>query len=376
MSLNIVITGADGFIARNLRVRLQELGHEQPLLLRRSTPASELAQILAQADVVFHLAGVNRPQDPSEFEEGNALLTQQLCTALLEAGRCATLVVSSSTQALIENPYGRSKRAAEDAALAYGQASGAPVHVFRLPNVFGKWARPNYNSAIATFCHNLTRGLPISVNPHAPPLQLVHVDDVVEAFLRVLPGHPQGLPACVGLREATPVHEATLADVVAALQSYAECRASLLIPPVGNGLQRALYSTYVSYLPPEGFDYPLTRHADPRGEFVEMLRTADSGQFSYFTAHPGVTRGQHYHHTKTEKFLVLRGIARFGFRHILTGETHDIVCRGGEPRVVETVPGWTHDITNIGTEEMVVMLWANELFDRDRPDTVAMKVRP
>lgn len=376
MSLNIVITGADGFIARNLRVRLQELGHAEPMLLRRGTPAVERAEMLARAEVVFHLAGVNRPQDPAEFDEGNARLTEGLCTALADAGRGATLVVSSSTQALLANPYGLSKKAAEDAALAYGQASGAAVHVFRLPNVFGKWARPNYNSAVATFCHNLTRGQPISVNPQAPPLRLVHVDDLVEAFLRALPGHPQALPATAGLREVAPVYETTLSEVVDALRRYADCRTSLIVPPVGTGLHRALYSTYVSYLPTDGFAYPLTKHADPRGEFVEMLRTVDSGQFSYFTAHPGVTRGQHYHHTKTEKFLVLRGTARFGFRHILTGEMHEIVCRGGEARVVETVPGWTHDITNIGTDEMVVMLWANELFDRERPDTVAMKVQP
>lgn len=376
MSLKIVITGADGFIARNLRVRLQELGHAEPMLLRRNTPLLERDEMLAQAELVFHLAGVNRPQDPADFNVGNALLTEQICAALARAGRRAALLVSSSTQALLDNPYGMSKRAAEEAALAYGQANGAPVHVFRLPNVFGKWARPNYNSAVATFCHNLTRGLPISVNPQAPPLRLVHVDDVVEAFLRSLPGHAQPLPVDAGLREVAPVHETTLSEVVDALHRYAECRTSLVVPPVGSGLHRALYSTYVSYLPPAAFDYPLTKHADPRGEFVEMLRTPDSGQFSYFTAHPGVTRGQHYHHTKTEKFLVLRGTARFGFRHIVTGETHEVVCRGGEPRVVETVPGWTHDITNIGTEEMVVMLWANELFDRERPDTVAMKVHP
>lgn len=376
MKPKIVITGADGFIARNLRVRLKEAGHEALALLRRDTPAEERATMLAQADVVFHLAGVNRPQDPAEFVQGNAQLTEALCRELAAGGRAPTLVLSSSTQAMLDNPYGSSKKAAEDAALAYGLTSGAAVHVFRLPNVFGKWARPNYNSAVATFCHNLARGLPISVNPQAPPLRLVHVDDVVEAFLRCLPGHPHALEPGAGLREVAPVYETTLAEVVQSLHSYAACRQTLVVPPVGTGLHRALYSTYVSYLPPEAFDYPLTKHADKRGEFVEMLRTTDCGQFSYFTAHPGVTRGEHYHHTKTEKFLVLRGTARFGFRHIVTGEVHEVICRGGEPRLVETVPGWTHDITNVGDEEMVVMLWANELFDRERPDTVAMKVRP
>jgi UDP-2-acetamido-2,6-beta-L-arabino-hexul-4-ose reductase len=330
---------------------------------------------LASADCVFHLAGVNRPQDPAEFAAGNANFTALVCQALAAAGRKARLVLSSSTQAEQANPYGQSKLAAEAAVRAYAASTGAPVHVFRLPNVFGKWARPNYNSAVATFCHNVANGLPISVNETAPPLNLVYVDDVVQAFVNCLKAPAHGATAPDAFDFVAPVYSTTVAEVAATVRGFADSRTTLLTGRVGTGLVRALYSTYISYLPPAAFAYTVPRHADPRGEFVEMLKTPDSGQFSYFTAHPGVTRGEHYHHSKTEKFLVLKGMALFGFRHILTGETHELVTRGGEAQIVETVPGWTHNITNIGDDEMIVMVWANEVFDRQRPDTVAMKVK-
>lgn len=372
--MRIVITGADGFIGKNLRVRLGELGHTDVVCITRATPQEALRLALAEADCVFHLAGINRPQDPAEFASGNAELTQAVCATLAAAGRKARLVLSSSTQAAQDNPYGRSKLDAEAAVRGYGAASGAPVHVFRLPNVFGKWARPNYNSAVATFCHNVAHGLPISVNDAAPPLSLVYVDDVVQAFVDCLHAPSSNEPD--RHKAVAPVYTTTVAEVAAAVRGFAESRATLLTPRVGTGLTRALYSTYISYLPAQAFAYQVPRHADPRGEFVEMLKTPDAGQFSYFTAHPGVTRGEHYHHSKTEKFLVLKGTALFGFRHIITGEAHELVVRGGEGQIVDTVPGWTHNITNVGEEEMIVMLWANEIFDHDRPDTVAMKVKP
>jgi UDP-2-acetamido-2,6-beta-L-arabino-hexul-4-ose reductase len=284
------------------------------------------------------------------------------------------LVLASSVQATQDNPYGQSKLAAEAAVRAYGQAQGAPFHIFRLPNVFGKWARPNYNSAVATFCHNVARGLPIVVNESAPPLSLVYVDDVVQAFADCLAMPAQAENS--GFSEVTPVYTSSVGEVARAIQGFAESRSTLVSPRVGSGFVRALYSTYISYLPPESFGYAVPRHTDVRGEFVEMLKTPDAGQFSYFTAHPGVTRGEHYHHTKTEKFLVLKGTAHFGFRHIVTGERHELITRGGEAQIVETVPGWTHNITNVGDDEMIVMLWANEIFDRERPDTIAMKVKP
>jgi UDP-2-acetamido-2,6-beta-L-arabino-hexul-4-ose reductase len=370
--VRIVVTGSQGFIARNLRVRLREAGHADVVAIGRDTAADEVDRALATADFVFHLAGVNRPKDPAEFGVGNVDLTRHVCTVLAAGARRAPVVFASSTQAGLDNPYGKSKKDAEDLLLRYARETGAPVYLFRLTNVFGKWCRPNYNSAVATFCHNVARGLPIVVNDAAAPLQLVHVDDVVEAFLRLLsPPRPAG-----GFLEAGPVHATTVGDLAATIRSFAASRDSLLAPRAGAGFERALYSTYVSYLPPASFDYKVPLHADPRGEFVEMLKTPDCGQFSYFTAHPGITRGEHYHHTKTEKFLVIRGTAHFGFRHIETGERHEIVVHGGEARIVETVPGWTHNITNIGGDELIVMLWANEIFDREHPDTVALKVKP
>ena len=368
--MRIIVTGADGFIGKNLRVRLRELGYADVLSITRSAGAAELNEALASAEFVFHLAGVNRPKDPADFAAGNTGAAQVLCNALAANGRHVPVVFASSTQAALDNPYGRSKRDAEDVLLAYARTTGTPVHLFRLTNVFGKWCRPNYNSGIATFCHNITRGLPVTVNDPAAKLQLVYIDDVLQAFIRLL----YAPTAEGGFVEVGPVYSTTVGEVVQALQGFAQSRESLLTSHVGTGFVRALYSTYVSHLPPESFDYTVPRHIDPRGEFVEMLKTPDCGQFSYFTAGPGVTRGEHYHHSKTEKFLVIRGTAHFGFRHIENGQRHELVTRGGEARIVETVPGWTHNITNIGDDELIVMLWANEIFDRARPDTVALKV--
>lgn len=370
----IVVTGADGFVGKNLGVRAREAGHTVVSIVRGTIEAERNAA-LGSADIVFHLAGVNRPQTEDEFATGNADATAALCQALQATGRAVPMVLSSSTQAALDNAYGRSKKAAEDAVFAYGRDTGAPVHVFRLPNVFGKWCRPQYNSAVATFCHNITRGLPITVSNRSVALRLVYVDDVVDAFLRIAAEPATGASAS-GFAEMAPVYETTLGEVVDTLHGFQQMRESLVTPRVGTGLVRALYSTYISYLPPDSFVYGVPRHGDPRGTFVEMLKTQDSGQFSYFTAHPGITRGGHYHHSKTEKFLVIKGTARFGFRHVVTGELHELVTRGGEAQIVETVPGWTHDITNIGEDEMIVMLWANEIFDRARPDTIAMKVSP
>lgn len=372
--MNIVVTGADGFIARNLRMRLSELGHAAVTGLTRNSSIAQVELALAQADVVFHLAGVNRPKDPTEFAQGNAQLTQAVCRALAASGRRARLVLASSTQAVMDNPYGQSKRSAEDAVRAYGVETGASVHVFRLTNVFGKWAKPNYNSAVATFCHNLARDLPIQVNDPTAPLALVYIDDVVEAFTGLLDG--VSTVGDDGFDQALPVYRTTVGEVVETLESFGRARDTLVLPRVGVGLTRALYSTYVSYLSPASFTYQVPRHGDARGAFVEMLKTPDCGQFSYFTAHPGVTRGEHYHHSKTEKFLVIKGTAHFGFRHIVTNDVHELVTHGGEATIVETIPGWTHNITNIGDEELIVMLWANEIFDRQKPDTIAMKVKP
>lgn len=375
MKKKVLITGANGFVGKNLQLHLAERKDVQVVCFTREHSPALLPALLQDADFVFHLAGVNRPQDPAEFVSGNAELTQSLChavAALAEStGKKLPIVYASSTQAgRNNNPYGHSKRGAEEALRALAIASGIPVHVFRLPNVFGKWCRPNYNSAVATFCHNIARGLPVQVNDPAAPVTLVYVDDVVARFVQLLDGADATVDAD-GFAMVAPQYTTTVGELAGRIQSFKDGRQTLMTDRVGTGLIRALYSTYVSYLPPESFAYAVPQHGDARGVFVEMLKTPDAGQFSFFTAHAGITRGGHYHHSKTEKFLVIKGRARFKFRHMQTGETHELVTSGDKSEIVETVPGWTHDITNIGTEEMVVMLWANEVFDRARPDTFA-----
>ena len=372
--MKVLITGSGGFVGKNLQLHLAERKDVQVVCFTREHSAEQLPALLDGVDFVFHLAGVNRPQDPQEFATGNAELTQSLCRAVGDVakatGKKVPIVYTSSTQAGRDNPYGNSKRGAEEALQAAAASLGIPVHVFRLPNVFGKWCRPNYNSAVATFCHNIARDLPIQVNDPAAPVTLVYVDDVIERFVQLMDGADATVDAD-GFATVTPQYTTTVGELARQIQSFKDSRNTLMTDRVGTGLVRALYSTYVSYLPPESFAYTVPQHGDARGVFVEMLKTPDAGQFSFFTAHPGITRGGHYHHSKTEKFLVIKGQARFKFRHMQTGEAHELVTAGDKSEIVETVPGWTHDITNIGTEEMVVMLWANEVFDRARPDTFA-----
>ena len=375
--MEILITGADGFIGKNLQLQLAERKDVQVVCFTRGDEVAQLPALLQGVDFVFHLAGINRPQDPQDFVTGNVDLTQALCQAVCvmaqTTGKKVPIVYTSSVQAERDNPYGQSKRGAEDALLAAARSHQVPVHIFRLPNVFGKWCKPNYNSAVATFCHNIARDLPIQVNDPAAPVTLVYVDDVIERFLQLMDGADAAVGAD-GFATVAPQYTTTVGELARQIQGFKDSRATLMTERVGTGMVRALYATYVSYLPVELFAYTVPQYGDPRGVFVEMLKTPDCGQFSFFTAHPGITRGGHYHHSKTEKFLVIKGQARFKFRHMQTGQAHELVTTGDKPEVVETVPGWTHDITNIGSDEMIVMLWANEVFDRARPDTFVCKV--
>jgi UDP-2-acetamido-2,6-beta-L-arabino-hexul-4-ose reductase len=370
----VLVTGASGFIGKNLVVHLNELSNVSVTTFVRGDDAARLPQLVAQADAVVHLAGENRPADEAAFKQVHAELTSVLCNAIKQevgsAGRHVPLVLASSTQAERDNPYGRSKLAAEEAVQALAKETGNPCIIFRLPGVFGKWCKPNYNSVVATFCHNIARDLPIQINDPTASLRLVHVDDVVTALLAALEAPESG---CVHA-QVSPEYTTTLGELANQISAFGDCRSTLMTERVGTGFVRALYATYVSYLPSDKFSYQVTQHADPRGVFVEMLKTPDSGQFSYFTARPGITRGGHYHHTKTEKFLVIKGEALFRFRHLLTSELVEIRTSGGTPQVVDTIPGWMHDITNVGDDEMVVMLWANENFNREKPDTIASKV--
>lgn len=367
--MRVLITGAGGFVGKNLAVHLRERAVEAVAFTRDSS-AAQLPALLDGVDFVFHLAGINRPQDPADFATGNTGLTEQLCAAIAASGRAIPVLFTSSSQAAMENQYGLSKRNAEQALVALERATGSPVYIYRLPNIFGKWSRPNYNSAVATFCYNIANDLPIQVNDPAAPVTLVYIDEVVADFLRLMDTRPPG----VLWPELATVYQATVGQLADTIAAFKASRSSIITEPVGTGLTRALYSTYLSFFSPAQFSYTVPVHADPRGRFVELLKTKDSGQISFFTAHPGITRGGHYHHSKNEKFLVIQGQARFAFRHIVTGERHELMTSGALPEVVETVPGWSHDITNVGSEEIIVMLWANEIFDRQNPDTVTYQV--
>lgn len=373
----VLITGANGFIGKNLHLNLAERKDLEVICFTRDHSIDQLFDLIISADIVFHLAGVNRPEDQQEFVTGNAGLTQALCDAVAHVavtlGKKVPVVYASSIQVELDNLYGQSKREAEDSLFELQRSHGVSVYVFRLPNVFGKWCKPNYNSVVATFCHNISRGLPIQINDPDTPLRMVYVDDVISSFLQLINGVDVVIDLD-GFASITPQYTTTVGGLASLINSFRVSRVTLMTERVGADLIRALYATYMSYLPAESFSYHVPKHEDQRGVFVEMLKTPDCGQFSYFTAHPGITRGGHYHHTKTEKFLVIKGTARFKFRHMQNGETYELVTRGDKPEIVETVPGWTHDITNVGNDEMFVILWANEVFDRELPDTYACKV--
>jgi UDP-2-acetamido-2,6-beta-L-arabino-hexul-4-ose reductase len=367
---SVLITGANGFVAKNLALRLRDAGFSDIRAIDRQSASAELKAAVNGVDIVFHLAGSNRPPEPSEFMTVNRDFTRTLAEAVRESGSQPLIIFASSTKAVEDNEYGRSKRAAEDILLDLGRQGGAAVALCRLPNIFGKWGRPNYNSAVATFCHNIANGLEIEVHAPDAPLSLIYVDDLIDQWLALIDQHDRA----VGFVEPQQVYATTVGAVADAIRGFHVGRANHVIADVGVGLNRALYATYVAALPEAAFSYPLVTHTDPRGSFAEMLKTQSAGQFSYFTAHPNVTRGGHYHHTKTEKFLIVNGEALFRFRHMLSGETHEVRTSAAVPVVVQTIPGWAHDVTNVGDDVMVSLLWANEVFDPARPDTIGSKV--
>jgi UDP-2-acetamido-2,6-beta-L-arabino-hexul-4-ose reductase len=373
--MRVLITGSRGFIGRNLALALRRAGVEVAEIVRESPPA-EAAEALRDCRVIFHLAGVNRPSHDEEFVEGNVRSLEAVLHALDDA--CATrsvplplIVLASSAQATENNPYGRSKLAAEQALEAFVSHRGSSAVIYRLPGVFGKWCRPNYNSVVATYCHNLTRDLPIVINDPARTLQLVHVDDVVAAFRKHLDEDPQQ-----GLRRATvePAFQITLGDLAARLQALRQSRETLLVPDTTDPLNRRLLGTYTSYMPVEGLRYPLQQRTDARGVLAELLKSPAFGQMFVSRTHPGVTRGNHYHDLKVEKFCVLEGDAVVRFRPVLGTAVTEHPVSGRDFAVVDIPPGMTHSIENVGTTEMVVLFWASEIFDPERPDTHGAEV--
>lgn len=364
-----VITGANGFIGKNLRV---QLGDEYEIIgIGRSHTDDDLQNALTDADAVFHLAGINRPQNPSEFQTGNVGFTEKLCQMMRATGRPIPIIFSSSTQAARDNLYGNSKRNAEAVIADYAAQSGATAHIFRLTNVFGKWCRPNYNSAVATFCHNIARGLPITISNRENSLSLIYIDDVIASFMRAL-GDETAKGVC--FPEATPTHPTTLGELVDTLYAIRNSRESLRVADLSDPLIHKLYATFLSYLPKDEFAYDLQQRVDPRGSLAEFVKSEPFGQIFVSRTVPGITRGNHFHHLKTEKFLVLEGDAIIRFRHILSDEVIEYAVKGSDYRVLDIPPGYTHSIENVGSGELVTLFWASEIFNPDRPDTTYLTV--
>ncbi len=371
MSLNqrtVLVTGSKGFIGKNLVVKLKE-NSSNVLEYTRSESLEELKKFINESEVIFHLAGENRPKKPESFFTINVKLTEHICNFVqqkfIQTGKHTPIVMASSIHAAGNTEYGASKRRAEELLLKLSDQTGNPVNNYRLPGIFGKWANPNYNSVVATFCYNLVNGKSLNIVEPRKALTLAYVDDVLDCFIEDLENQVAGFSHGV----VRPEYKISVEELAAILLSFKNSRKTLFPGKVGLSIERALYSTYLSYLSPDMFRYQLTIYKDARGDFGEFLKTTDQGQISYISVKPSQTRGCHYHHTKTEKFLVLNSKAKFCFRHIVTGETSEVVINGGSGSVIETIPGWHHDITNLGDTDMYVILWANEIFDPLKPDT-------
>lgn len=369
--MRILITGANGFIGKNLTAELNNRKVYEVFEFDQSTDKDLLDEYCRKADFVFHLAGVNRPENQSDFMKGNFGFTSELLSLLKRHNNIAPIMISSSIQAELANPYGESKKAGEDLIFDYAKETGAKVLVYRFPNVFGKWSRPNYNSAIATFCYNISRDLPITINDRNTMLNLVYIDDVVSELINAIHGNEtkDGKFCTVSV-----THEASLGKITDLLTSFRDSRMDLEIPNMGDPFTKKLYSTYLSFLPSDDFSYDLKMNVDSRGSFTEFLRTSNYGQVSINISKPGIVKGNHWHHTKNEKFLVVHGRGVIRFRNIGTEEVIEYFVNGEKLQVLDIPTGYTHNIENLGNTDMVTIMWANEKFDPDKPDTYFTEV--
>ncbi len=362
----VLVTGAAGFVGKNLVAALKRRDDVRLILFDVNTDPAVLDTGLAEADLIYHLAGVNRPKDEREFFTGNVGLTEQILACLEELGRTPTFVISSSAQAELDNPYGKSKKAAEDAVLKFHNRTGAPVCIYRLPGVFGKWSRPNYNTVVATFCHNLARGLGITINDPNREMELVYIDDVVAAFLRHLDGAPDPARQRYSVDRTFRV---TLGELVDRIRRLHAIRNTLTVPDLGDDLMRCLHATYLSFLHEDTFSYPVKLNTDDRGWLFELIKSEHFGQIFVSKTLPGITRGNHYHDTKVEKFCVIQGQGVIRIRQINSDQVLEYPVDDRAIQVVDIPPGYTHSIENTGKGEMICLFWANQIFAPERSDT-------
>lgn len=359
----VLVTGANGFLGKNIRSILGTLGHTI-LTFDKENTTDELEALLVKSTFVMHLAGVNRPENPEDFYKGNSELTELVCTLLEKHGNKAPLLLSSSIQAERDNDYGKSKKEAEDIVLAHGKKMQSPVYVFRFKNLYGKWSRPNYNSVVASWCYNIARSLPVQVDNPKTELALCYVDDAVDAMISALEGN-----ISAGYCEVPEIDTVTLQELHATLLSFHASRENLSYPDQSTPFKKKLYATYLSYLGTDDFSYVLQSKTDERGSFTEVFRDAKAGQISINVAKPGVTKGQHWHSTKIEKFMVVHGTGIIRFRDVFSDEVLEYKVRGEQMTVVDIPVGYVHNIQNVGTDDMVTLMWASEAFNSEKPDT-------
>jgi len=372
--MKILITGAKGFVGKNLITELRNQGYTDLLEFDVETSQTLLDEYAKNCEFIFHLAGVNRPENPEEFITGNFGFTSILLEALKKYDNKAPIVITSSTQATLDNLYGKSKKAGEDIIFEFGLETDTPVYVYRLPNVFGKWCRPNYNSAVATFCNNIANDLPIQVNGPDVEMNLAYIDDVVKSFIDKMKIANRKINSCKSFEYIETVYNIKLGKIVELIYQFKEIRNNLQIPNMEDSFTKKLYSTYLSYLPKEKFSYPLKMNIDQRGSFTEFLKSPDRGQISINISKSGITKGNHWHHTKNEKFLVVSGKGVIRFRKIDSDEVTEYYVSGNKLEVMDIPVGYTHNIENLGESDMVTVMWVNETFNKDKPDTFFLEV--
>ncbi|MDM0614702.1 polysaccharide biosynthesis C-terminal domain-containing protein [Clostridium perfringens] len=369
--MKVLVTGAKGFIGKNLVSTLDREDKYEIICIDRENSKEELEKGVLNSDFIVHLAGINRPKNEEEFFEGNTGLTEEIIEILKENNKNTSILITSSIQADLDNAYGQSKKGAEEALIKYMADTKGNVFIFRLPNVFGKWCRPNYNSAIATFCHNIARGEEVWISDPTKEMTLVYIDDVVRNIKNVIDNEENYIP---GYQNVDIEHKATLGEIVDLINSFKESRKSLMIPNMENELTKKLYSTYLSYLPEKDFSYPLKMNVDNRGSFTEFIKSKDRGQVSVNISKPGITKGNHWHDTKNEKFLVVSGEGVIRFRKVDSEEIIDYKVSGEKLEVVDIPVGYTHSIINTGERDMVTIMWVNEIFNPEKPDTIYLEV--